>query len=123
MELKTDPIYQMLSREKLAPRPRRRASTQTELHRAFLAFHRDNPQVYALFCRFTQAAVARGCKNFSVASIIERIRWETEVETTGGEFKIGNNHRAYYARMWMADNPDHAGFFRTRPVRGQEGEA
>ena len=84
---------------------------------AFWTFHAKNPKVYELFDRFTRYAIGRGRKNFSVSIIVERIRWETTIETTDGDFKINNNYRAYYARLWMRDNPLYAGFFRTRELR------
>ena len=93
----------------------------TSLIREFFRFHRENPQVYTLFDRFTRQVIARGHNHFGVASIIERIRWETGIVTTGDIFKINNNHRAYYARLWMRMNPEHRGFFRTRLVSGSIG--
>lgn len=91
----------------------------TKLEREFWDFHEQNPHVYRLFDRFTRHALERGRTNFSVSVIVERIRWETTIETdTGDKFKINNNHRAYYARLWMRDNPEHYGFFRTRCIRG-----
>ena len=53
---------------------------------------------------------------------IERIRWETAIQTSDPHLKINNNHRAYYARLWMKRNPEHKGFFRTRVVAGSMGD-
>lgn len=56
-----------------------------------------------------------GFKHYSVNGIFERIRWETDVWATGpDQFKIGNNHRPFYARRWMDHNPEYSGFFRIR---------
>ncbi len=95
----------------------------TSLIRAFFRFHRENPHVYALFDRFTRQVIARGHTHFGVAPIIERIRWETSVVTTGDIFKINNNHRAYYSRLWMRLNPEHKGLFRIRLVSGSIGDS
>jgi hypothetical protein len=38
------------------------------------------------------------------------------IETADEDFKINNNHRAYYARLWMREHPQYDGFFRTRRV-------
>jgi hypothetical protein len=90
------------------------------LEKLFWAFHAANPIVYMLFCRFTDRAIRSGYPHFSVSMIIERIRWETNVETydpAGGDvLKINNNYSAYYARLWMRDHPGWPNFFRTRAV-------
>jgi hypothetical protein len=54
---------------------------------------------------------------------MERIRWETSIELVdarpdGGTLKINDHHKAYYARLWMKDNPAHKGLFETRTVEG-----
>lgn len=92
-------------------------SPASQLEAEFWEFHALNPRVYELFDRFTRYAISRGRRRFSVSVIIERIRWETTIETAGDDFKINNNHRAYYARLWMRDNPAYEGFFATREVR------
>jgi len=90
-----------------------------DLVKAFRVFHRQNPAVYRLFNRFAREAVDSGRPYFGVAMIWERMRWYTLVETVGDPIKLNNNHRAYYARLWMHENPQHAGFFRTRRVRDE----
>jgi hypothetical protein len=84
----------------------------------FWRFHGRNPHVYELFNRFAMDLVDRGYKRLSANRIMERIRWETMVETTDPRFKINNNHRPYYARMWMKKNPDMGVKFETRRVTG-----
>jgi hypothetical protein len=78
------------------------------------AYHQANPEVYELIKRFTFQVIAAGFEHYSITSIYERVRWHTMVETSGDPFKINNNHRAYYARKFMEDHPEHRGFFRTR---------
>lgn len=92
----------------------------TRLEAAFEEFHRDNPGVYEIFKRFAHKALLSGRQHFGVSAVWERLRWETMIETQGDEFKLNNNHRAYYARMYMRDFPAAAGFFRTRCVRGDQ---
>ncbi len=87
------------------------------LEKAFRKFHAGNPLVYDLFDKYAKLAKATGRDNFSVAMIWERMRWYTTIETTDPVYKLNNNHRAYYARMWMARNPGNKGFFRTRAVK------
>jgi hypothetical protein len=82
----------------------------------FWEFHDENPRVYRLFDRFTRQAIARGHDHLSADMVMHRIRWESAVETTDGEFKVNNNYSAYYGRLWMRENPGFAGFFRTRKL-------
>ena len=81
------------------------------------AWHKENPHVYELFERFTMDAIRRGHRRLSAWLIVNRIRWETMVETTGEDFKISNDFIAYYARLFMALHPEYDGFFKTKQLR------
>ena len=83
----------------------------------WLEWHRSNPQVYELFKEFTFQAIRRGHRRLSAWLVVNRIRWETAVETSGGDFKISNDFIAYYARLFMDENPEFRGFFRTKPLK------
>lgn len=94
--------------------------TQTLLFRdrltAWREFHRANPQVFALFVRFSkEARKQRG--RFGARMIGERIRWYTQVETNGDEYRLNDHWWPYYARLAMLTEPDLAGFFETRGAR------
>lgn len=90
-------------------------TARADLVAAWRAFHRANPRVYELFEQYTFEA-ARRRAHYSAKAIFERIRWHTEIETTGADFKLNNNFHAYYARLFMKRHPRHDGFFRTRDV-------
>lgn len=96
----------------------RKGNTMSNLKYKWWDFHKKNPQVYELVEHFTFEVIKRGFKNYSIKSVFERIRWHTDVETTGVKFKLSNNHTAYYARLFMVKNPDYEGFFRTKQTRG-----
>ena len=83
---------------------------------AWWNFHQDNPQVYELFKRFTFEAISSGKKKYSAWGIIHRIRWHTDMDTTGSEYTISNNHIAYYSRLFMEDYPRYEGFFITKKM-------
>lgn len=88
------------------------------LEAAFWRFHFANPSVYELFDQFTRQSLKAGRKNFSATIVFERIRWATMVETVDSpDFKVSNNHRPYYARLWMRNNPEHEGFFIIHAVK------
>lgn len=96
------------------------------LHDDFLArkqawweWHQKNPQVWMMFERFSFEAVNRGRKKISHWLIINRIRWETAILTTGSDFKISNDYIAFYARLWKAKYPIHADLFNTKKMIGE----
>lgn len=87
----------------------------TRLGIAFFKYHDENPQIYDLFLKFTFQVIASGRESYSVDGITHRMRWYAEVESHDPDgFKINNNHRAYYARLFMEQYPQYDGFFRTR---------
>ena len=91
--------------------------THESLKEKWWVWHKENPHVYELFERFTMDAIRRGHKRLSAWLIVNRIRWETMVETTGEDFKISNDFIAYYARLFMALHPEYDGFFKTKQLR------
>ena len=84
------------------------------LHEKFANFHAKNPAVWELFKRFTFEAINKGYDNFSVALVVERIRWESMVRTTDVDFKISNSYKAFYARKFHEVFPKYDGIFRTK---------
>ena len=84
----------------------------------FIRFHQDNPEIYDLYVKYAFQLRDAGRENYGSKAIVERIRWHVNVETQSkDEFKINNNHTAYYARMVMMDYPELKGYFRIRSAR------
>ena len=83
----------------------------------FETYHKDNPHVYDLFVKFAKEAKGSGMTKFSANGIFERIRWFTNIETTGERFKISNNYRPYYARKMMKEYPEFEGFFSIKELK------
>ena len=90
-----------------------------ETKRKWWIWHKANPHVYELFKRFTMQAINRGHRNLSAWLIVNRIRWETSIETKGDDFKISNDFIAYYSRLFMHDHPQYKGFFRTKTLKSE----
>jgi hypothetical protein len=87
------------------------------LKRKWWEWHKQNPHVYDLFEKFTLDAISKGHERLSAWLIVNRIRWETAVETRGDDFKISNDFIAYYARLFMHNHPRYEGFFKTKTLR------
>ena len=84
---------------------------------AFLAFHRDNPNVFELFVRFAKEAAAARAK-FGAHMIGERIRWYVNVETSSDDgLKLNDHHLPYYSRLAMGRHPELDGLFEVRDAR------
>ena len=90
------------------------------LYKEWQAFHVANPQIYWLVCKFADEVINAGHKKYAIDSIWGRMRWHLDIETrTAHNFKFPNNHRAYYARLWLDEHPDYPKFFRTCALRSQ----
>ena len=89
------------------------------LEKKFNKFDAENPHVWRMFLQFADQVRLTGRLVYSVNAIFEKIRWHTDIETKSDtDFKLSNNHRAYYARKYMNSHPNRAGFFNTKSVRG-----
>lgn len=89
----------------------------------FLDFHRKNPQVYTALVGYGLQAKNAGFKNFGFRMCWERARWYFAMHPNPeAEFKLNNNHAAYYARLIMEQEPELAGFFEIRKLKSQEEE-
>ena len=81
----------------------------------FEQFHQDNPHVYTILVRLAREWIRRtGRQKVGISALFERTRWEIAIATNDPEFKINNNHRAFYARVIMRDEPDLADLFDVR---------
>lgn len=80
--------------------------------RAFWKYHAENP--HELFKKYARELKNAGRMNYGSGAIFERIRWHLAVETRGDEFKLNNNYRSCYSRLFVHEHPEFTGFFRTR---------
>lgn len=88
----------------------------TKLEKAFEKFDKENPIFWNLFENFALELAYSGRRHLSASLIVERIRWETSVTNTE-EYKISNNHRAYYARKFNKEYADKPYAFILRPLK------
>jgi hypothetical protein len=81
------------------------------------AFDKANPGIYSAVRRMALDYIAQGHKHWSVDAIMQILRHETGMKDGSGSFKINNHHRGYLARRFLAEFPQHEGFFETRERR------
>ena len=95
-----------------------------EMQADFARYHEENPWVYEAFKRLTFQLINAGRQNFSASAVVERIRWGVSIGDYGpDDFKINNNYRAFYARLFHMEHPQHDGFFRTRKQKSADEDA
>lgn len=92
---------------------------QSKLEASFWEFHRANPLVYSRLVGLATQWRESGVRKIGINALFERLRWEMSLRTHGGEFKLNNNHRAFYARMLMENEPELAGLFALRKQKIQ----
>ena len=78
------------------------------------AYVEKNPQVWVLFQKYANEALASGRKYFSARTIIERIRWDSSVVERQSALKISDHVSPYLGRKLMAEDVRFQGFFRTK---------
>lgn len=82
----------------------------------FRKFHYNNPEVAELFFQKAKQMRRTGRRKYSAMRIMQSIRWDHDLKTTGDVFKINNDFVPIYARFFMYENPEYADFFETRAV-------
>lgn len=83
----------------------------------FRRFHAQNPHVYQMFKQFTIEAISKGRQKIGAKMIAERIRWYSEVESSGDQFKLNNNFVSRYVRMLEREDPRLVSVFERRSLK------
>ena len=83
---------------------------------AFIAAFKASPEVWRQFERFALEVCTKG-RAIGSKAIIERVRWEAEVENNE-EWKVNNNWAPYYARVFEFKHPRFSGFFQKKKLKG-----
>jgi len=92
-------------------------TTGESIRVSFNRFHRENPQVYDMFKQYAQVLLDTGATKLSSKLIINRIRWEIYIETTGSPYKINDAYTAWYARKFCRHFPQYKSYFEFRRIR------
>ena len=66
-----------------------------------------------MFKKFAFQAINSKRPYYSAEMIINRVRWETMVKANTG-FKIANEMKAFYSRLFVLDHPSYKNFFKNR---------
>jgi len=80
-------------------------------------FIQDNPAVWRMFCQLAKQDMKAGRKRLSASYYFEYIR-RNAPKRAGGKYMLLNAHRAYFARIFMEQNPKARGMFLVKNVKG-----
>lgn len=69
------------------------------LEQKFKIYHAENPHIWEAVKEYTYKYTFAGHTVLSINRVFEAIRWDTMVKGND-EYKMNNNYRAFYARMW-----------------------
>jgi len=86
----------------------------------FQKWHNENPHVFAKFKELAFEMKKTGRSRYSAETIINVLRWHTDLATTGDEFKISNDYRSIYARLLVCQHPEFDGFFSFKGLEGDD---
>jgi len=92
---------------------------ESKLKKDFKKFHRKNPHVYEKLKQLALDLKRKGRDRYTINGLFEVLRWHYAMRTNSDdEFKLNNNHRAYYARELMRNVSELYDFFETRFAKG-----
>lgn len=88
----------------------------------FQRFHEKNPHVYLALRELAWNLKVRGIRKCGMKMLLEKLRWEYFIETSGGKYKLNNTYGPYYARMLMKHNSELKGFFMVKKSQADNEE-
>lgn len=80
----------------------------------FKKFHKDNPHIYEEFKKLAYRMKKTGRKKYSSKMIINVLRWESDLRSSGDEFKINDKFQSIYGRLLAYQDPSFEEFFEFR---------
>lgn len=87
------------------------------LDEQFEEYHRQNPHVLDTLIRMTDQVVAKGHTCIGMSLLVNVLRWESMISTTGDDYKLNNNFNSRYVRLIEQVRPDLIGVFNKRELR------
>lgn len=78
----------------------------------FIRFNKNNPKVFHKIVELADRQ-RQIRDHYSIEIIMNVVRYHTDLDGKGDPFKVNNNYKAYYARMYM-EYRKCPGFFETR---------
>lgn len=83
----------------------------------FIEFHLTNQAVFEKFKTLASLMRGRGRPKYSAWVIVNKIRWDYDIDGPGGLFKINNDFIALYSRLLIASDNSFSDFFELRSMK------
>ena len=96
------------------------SQTGKTIEQAFKEFDKENPAVYDQFKIYFNMLKEKGVKKTSSKMILNRIRFEVYMETTGKPYRINDCFTSHYARKFVKEYPHFKDFFEFRKLKAIE---
>ena len=84
----------------------------------FKEYHLARPDILNSFKEFANKMYSTGRLRYSGKCIMERIRWEHDLNYSDSEFKISNSMTSFYVRLLIWNEPRYLDFFQLKKVTG-----
>ncbi len=86
----------------------------------FEIWHENNPHIWKAFVKYAFQMIRKGKDHYGAKGIIERLRWDINMESTTGEvFEINDKYTSIYARLFLFKYPAQKGFFELRQIHSK----
>ena len=85
----------------------------------FWIWLRQNRHVYRAFCAYAFRMAMKGRTHYGAKTIVEVLRYETDLRDSEQTFKLNNNYTSGLARLFMSEHGErYPKFFHLRDSRG-----
>ncbi len=81
---------------------------------------RQNPDILYKFWDEALAVMKEGFDHYSAKTIVERLRWHTDTQISGNEYKIDNTLTTPLSYLFEIYDPTAIGFFKHTKRKGQQ---
>jgi hypothetical protein len=86
----------------------------------FLDWLKQNPDVWKGFVELSFKAIKAGRQHYSAWLVAAVIRYNQDIKSQDGEFKISNERIGWLARFFHYKYPHYKGFYATRPLKEEK---
>lgn len=100
-------------------RPKQFSLFEDPLDAQFIEFHHKNPHVYKQLRALAFVWKNAGNDKCAIDLLINKLRWEIGITSSGSQFAISNNFGSRYSRLMEANEPELVNFFTKRMLRSQ----
>ena len=102
----------------LAPLVEPTFEREATIEERFEAFHAANPQVAAALEHYAAQWLAAGHRKVGVKALVERLRWESGIQSSGeGGYRLNNVLTSRYARLLIQRHPEWSDAIETRQLK------